>query len=172
MAEKLEKDRNWEIERLIYQGEIDLDKGNNAEARTLFEQAAQADPNRWDPHGYLAEMFLASGELDRAYSHLAKMEEIDPDSVVGNYLTAQYWVARKDFERARPYAEKAKFGRPGNSELRGLLGSIYRELGREEKAREEFQAAVRLAPDRAEFGEQLRKLEAGEYPANQNPVRQ
>ncbi|MFB3922032.1 MAG: tetratricopeptide repeat protein [Terriglobia bacterium] len=170
-AEKKENDRKWEIERLIYQGEMQLDKGNKAEARALFERAAEADPNRWDPHGYLVEMFLASGELDKAYPHLVKMEEIEPDSVVGNYLAAQYWVARGDYARARPLAEKAKFGRPGNSELRSLLGSIYRELGQNEKASEEFRAAVRLAPDRADYREQLRKLEAGEVTADQNPSR-
>lgn len=171
-AEKKQKDRNWEIERLIYQGEMQLDQGNKKEARSLFEQAAQADPSRWDPHAYLAEMFLASGELELAFQQLVDMEKIDSDSVIGNYLTAQYWVARKDYERARPYAEKAKFGRPGNSELRGLLGSIYRELGQIEKAREEFQTAVRLAPDRAEFREQLHKLEALENPAVTTPARQ
>lgn len=160
------------VDRFVSDGEAQLDLGNAAAARSLFERAIQLDPENWYPHGYLAEMFLASGELDRAYPHLAKMEGIDPDSVVGNYLMAQYWVARKDYERARPHAEKAKFGRPGNSELRSLLGNIYRELGQKEKAREEFQTAVHLAPDRAEFGEQLRKLEAGENPADQNPTRQ
>jgi Flp pilus assembly protein TadD len=171
-AEREKEARTRAVDRLISEGEAQLDQRNAAAARSLFERAIQLDPDNWYPHGYLAEMFLASGELDRAYANLAKMEKIDPDSVVGNYLMAQYWVARKNYERARPYAEKAKFGRPGNSELRGLLGNIYLELGQIEKAREEFQSAVRLAPDRAEFREQLRRVEAGENLAGQDPVRQ
>jgi Tfp pilus assembly protein PilF len=39
-----------------------------------------------------------------------------------------------------------------------LLGNIYLELGQKEKARAEFQAAVNLAPDRADFRAQLEKL--------------
>ena len=87
------------------------------------------------------------------------MEEIDPDSVVGNFLMAKYWYGRKDFERALGYAEKVESSRPGNSELRNLLGDIYQGLGQKEKALREYQAAVRLAPDRADFRENLKKLE-------------
>lgn len=171
-AQREKETQTRAVERLVSDGEAQLDQGNAAEARSLFERAVQLDPENWYPRGYLAEMFLASGELELAYQNLVKMEEIEPDSVVGNYLTAQYWVARKDYERARPCAEKARFGRPGNSELRSLLGNIYRELGQKVKAREEFQAAVRLAPDRVEFREQLRKSEAGDNPAEKNPARQ
>jgi tetratricopeptide (TPR) repeat protein len=148
-----------EVEKLIVEGEAEFDQGHAAQARASFERAAQLDPDNWDARGYLAEMFLASGDLDRAYPHLMKMEEIDPESVVGNYLMAKYWFAREEYGRARPYAEKARSSRPGNSELRGLAGDIYRNLGQKEKALEEFQAAVRLAPDRADFREHLRQLQ-------------
>ena len=71
---------------------------------------------------------------------------------------ARYWFKQKKYENARTYAEKVKLIRPDNSELRSLLGSIYLETGQREKAREEFEAAVRLAPDRADFRAQLEKL--------------
>jgi len=158
-AERKEKERMSLANRLLSRGETQLDRGNTAEARSLFEQAIQADPNRWEPHGYLAEMFLASGDLKLAYPHLVKMEEIDPDSAVGNFLAATYWYRLKDFGRARDYAEKVKRSRPGNSEVRGLLGKVYLELGQKEKALREFEAAARLAPDRAEFREQLERLQ-------------
>lgn len=158
-AQRKEKERIAAVGRLISQGETQLDQGKTAQARASFERAAAADPHRWEPHGYLAEMFLASGDLELAHPHLVKMEEIDPDSVVGNFLTATYWYRRKDFRRARDYAEKVKRSRPGNPEVRGLLGKVYLELSEKEKALEEFEAAARLAPDRAEFREQLECLQ-------------
>ncbi len=163
------EDRNRIADRFISQGVRQLDQGNEAEARNLFEGAVQADPNRWDPHAYLAEMFLSSGDLELAYPHLVKMEEIDPASVLGNYLMAKYWYQRKAFERARVYAEKVKASRPANSELRNLLGSIYIALGQREKAVQEFQAAVRLAPDRSDFLEDLRRAEKQKLESSQNP---
>jgi len=164
--------KNQTVDRNIAQGELKLDEGNVAEARSLFEQAALADPNRWEPHGYLAEMFLDSGQLDRAFPHLTKMEAIDPDSVVGNYLMARYSFARKDIERARTYAERVELSRPANSELRGLLGSIYEALGKTQDAMREYEMAVRLAPGRADFQDALRKIRshgAQEKPAVTKP---
>lgn len=171
-AEQKKEDRNWALERLIYQGEMQLDQKNTAGAQTLFEQALQIDPNQWDAHGYLAEMFLSSGDLELARQHLVKMEEIDADSVVGNYLMATYWYRLSEFERARAYAEKIKSTRPGNSELRNLLGNIYVGLGQEEKALQEYEAAVRLAPDRADFRENLQRIESRKLETNQKPPKQ
>jgi Flp pilus assembly protein TadD len=171
-AEQKKEDTNWAVERLIYQGEMQLDQKNTAAARTLFEQALQIDPNQWDAHGYLAEMFLSSGDLELARQHLVKMEEIDADSVVGNYLMATYWYRLSEFERARAYAEKIKSTRPGNSELRNLLGNIYVGLGQEEKALQEYEAAVRLAPDRADFRENLQRIESRKLETNQKPPKQ
>jgi tetratricopeptide (TPR) repeat protein len=171
-AEQKKEDTNWAVERLIYQAEMQLDQKNTAAARTLFEQALQIDPNQWDAHGYLAEMFLSSGDLELARQHLVKMEEIDADSVVGNYLMATYWYRLSEFERARAYAEKIKSTRPGNSELRNLLGNIYVGLGQEEKALQEYDAAVRLAPDRADFRENLQRIESRKLETNQKPPKQ
>jgi len=157
-AQREKEDHKQTVDRFIAQGERKLDQGNVVEARALFEQAALEDPQRWEPHGYLAEMLLDSGEVDRAYLHLAKMDEIDPESVVGNYLMARYYFARKDFERARTYAERVKLSRPAHSELRGLLGNIYEALGRTDDALREYGIAVRLAPGRADFQEALRRI--------------
>jgi Flp pilus assembly protein TadD len=161
-AQRDKNDKTRTVDRLLTQGEADLDNGNVAEARSLFEQAAFTDPNRWEPHGYLAEMLLDSGDLDRAYPHLAKMEAIESDSVVGNYLMAKYYFGRNEFERARDYGERVKLSRPANSELRGFLGSIYEKLGRPTDATREYEVSVQLAPDRTDFQESLRRIRGQE----------
>jgi len=149
-----------ELERTLARGERMLDEGKDREARAAFEQVVQADPNNWTAHGYLAEMFLADADWRSAWPHLAKMEELDAESVVGNYLLARHWYLRKEFERARGYAERVKQSRPAHAELRNLLGQIYLGLGQPEKAGREFEEAVRLAPERADFRENLQKLKS------------
>jgi Flp pilus assembly protein TadD len=94
---------------------------------------------------------------------LQKLEQIDPESAIGNFLMARYWFKQKDYVQARLYAEKVKLSRPDNSELRTLLGDIYLELGQKTKAVQEYQQAVHLAPERADLRERLR-LAAGDLP--------
>jgi len=158
VAKKQKETQVDEVDRLLARGERLLDEANDTEARAAFEQAVQADPNNWTAHGYLAEMFLGAEDWRKAWPHLAKMEELDAESVVGNYLMARYWHLRQEFEKARGFAEKVKQSRPAHAELRNLLGKIYLGLGEREPAIREFEEAVRLAPERADFRDNLQKL--------------
>jgi tetratricopeptide (TPR) repeat protein len=162
---KFQQMRRWaereeELERVLARGERLLDEGKEAEARAAFEQVIEANPNNWVAHGYLAEHWLAAGDWQKAWPHLVKMEELDAESVVGNYLLARAWYLRKEFERARAYAEKVKLARPTHAALRALLGQIYLGLGERQQAEREFEEAVRLAPGRADFRENLQKLKS------------
>jgi Flp pilus assembly protein TadD len=155
--------RKLAAERPIAQAQRQLDDGNPEAARALFEKALQVDPNRWEPNAYLAEMDLNSGDLQGAYPHLQKLEQLDADSAVGNFLMARYWFKQRNYAEARLYAERVKLCRPDNSELRALLGEIYAELGEKQNARHEYQEAIHLAPERADWRERLRKI-TGEGP--------
>lgn len=157
---KQREEAREEVERTLARGERMLDEGNDTEARAAFEQVVQADPQNWTAHGYLAEMWLAAGNGEKAWPHLAKMEALDAESVVGNYLLARYWVGRQAFERARGYAEKVKLARPAHAALRDLLGQIYLGLGQQAQALAEVEEAVRLAPERADFRARLQQLKA------------
>jgi len=152
-------DQDREAGKLISLGEQQLDRKNNLEARRLFEEALAIAPNDWTAHAYLAEMFLDSKELDFAYRHLVKMEEVDPDSVIGNYLMARHWFLRQDFVQARDYAERARALRPANAELRNLLGQIYTRLELRNEARSEYEQAVRFAPNEPEYQKNLKALQ-------------
>jgi len=154
-SQRNKKNRARESGNLITMGEQQLDQGNKAEAKALFEQVLQVEPDNWDAHGYLAEMLLETGDLEMAKPHLLKMEELDPDSVVGNYLTATYWYRCKNLEWALRYGNRAKLVEPDNSELRDLLGEIYAGLGREKEALAEYEAAHKLSPENAEYGQKL-----------------
>ena len=164
-AEGHRKARKLEAEQPIAQAQRQLDQGNLQAARLLFEKALQVDPTQWEPHAHLAEMDLDAGDMQGAYPHLRKLEEIDPDSAIGNFLMARYWFGRMNYDQARLYAEKVKSSRPGNSEVRALLGAIYTKLGEKNKARQEYQEAVHLAPERADLRQRL--LETDGRPQSQ-----
>ena len=154
------EEKREEVERLLARGERMLDEGNSDEARALFMQVVQADTNNWSAHGYLAEMFIAAGDWQKAWPHLTKMEALDADSVVGAWLMARYWHQQQEFEKARVYAERVRLVRPGHAQARHLLGSIYVALNQPEKALTEFEAAVILAPERADFRADLQRLKS------------
>ncbi len=164
-AERDREARKLEAERPIAQAQRELDRGNSQAARVLFEKALQVDPSQWEPHAYIAEMDLNFGDLQGAYPHLQKLEQIDADSATGNFLIARYWFMMMDYDRARLYAEKVKLSRPANSEVRALLGGIYEKLGEKHKARQEYEEAVRLAPERADLRQGL--LRVGGKPQSQ-----
>ena len=164
-AERDREARKLEAERPIAQAQRELDRGNSQAARVLFEKALRVDPDQWEPHAYIAELDLDSGDTQAAYPHLQKLEEIDPDSATGNFLMAQYWFQKMDYNQARLYAKKVKISRPANSEVRALLGGIYVKLGEKDKAREEYEEAVHLAPERADLRQRL--LQVGGKPQSQ-----
>ena len=167
-AERDRKEVESEVERPIAQAQRELDAGNAGAARKLFEEALRIDPNRWEPNAYLAEMNLNSGDFPHAYPYLQKLEQLDSDSAIGNFLMARYWYQQQDYKQSEHYAEKVKLSRPDNSEVHALLGEIYGRFGEKEKARQEFEEALRLFPDRADLRERLRQV-AGKEPGSPQP---
>ena len=80
------------------------------------------DPNRWESNANLAEMDLNAGDLKGAYPYLDKLQQINPDSPVGNFLMARYWFAEKQYAQARVYAEKARDEPAGQLGAPGYAG--------------------------------------------------
>ncbi|MEE8348978.1 MAG: tetratricopeptide repeat protein [Acidobacteriota bacterium] len=142
---------NEEVESVVARAEEKLQEGQIDEALGLFQEALTKAPGHWLAHSYLAKIYLSSGYPRLAYDHLSRMAELAPESVEGNYLMGQYWYQQRDFRQARIYAEKAKAQYPGSGVLRNLLGNVYMELGQRELAIEEYEAAVRLDPERPDF---------------------
>jgi len=157
-AQRQKEIREHEELTLITLGEERLQVGNPAEARALFEQAIESNPENWTAREYLAKMALDASDWQRARPHLLKMQEIDPNSSEGNFLMAFYHFNLKEYEEARISGEKAKSVQPNDAELRNLLGNIYLKLGQPEKAKDEYAAAVQLAPQRADFQTNLQFL--------------
>lgn len=152
-------DRERQAAQKINQGEQALDEGRVKDALSHFQEAATIDPQNWDAHGYLAEVYLTAGQTGAALPHLKKIQQLDPESPVGNYLLADYWFQEEHYQTALKFAKKVRKVRPANARLRNLLGNIYLQLGRKEEARKEYRAAVELAPKRSDFRANLEVVE-------------
>jgi len=150
-ADRKKEMREHELLTLVTLGEEKLRQGSESEARALFEQALQLDPNNWQANEYLAQMYLSRQDWPRALQQINRLVEVDPLAFEGNYLLADYWYLRRDFARARAFAEKAKAAQPGDAALHNLLGNIFLGLGSTQQAVEEYKLAVQYAPDRTDF---------------------
>ncbi len=156
LMRKKEIDEQEEL-TLITLGEERLDEGKVAEAESLFERARTLSPKNWHANEYLAKITLYAGEWQRGEPYVAALEKIDAHSFEANFLRAMYWYQRLDDKQARDFAMKAMAVQPQDAELRNLLGDIYLRLGLTAKAMAEYVMASKLAPDRADFREDLEK---------------
>ncbi len=136
-----------------------LEQGNTSEARALFLQLVELNPNDWEAQQRLAEIYLSSPDWQQAHAHLIRLREIDPSAFKGNQLSADYWYRRQDYVQALRFAEQAKLEQPDNAALRNLLGKVYLKLGQIEKALDEYALAVKHAPERADFRKDLEALQ-------------
>jgi Flp pilus assembly protein TadD len=151
LAQRQKEMREREELTLVTLARERLEQGNAPEALALLQQLVELNPNNWEGHQYLAKIYLSSENWQQAYAQLVRLQEIDSSAFEGNQLMADYWYRRKDYAQALRFAEKAKSVQPGNADLRNLLGNIYLTLGQLEEALEEYNLAVKYAPDRAVF---------------------
>ncbi|MEE8586496.1 MAG: tetratricopeptide repeat protein, partial [Acidobacteriota bacterium] len=150
-ANEAQANRFKTVQALINQGQLQIRNGAVGEARTAFLRVLETEPDNWFGHNFLAKIYLSSGAPKLALPHLEQLQQTAPDNSEGNFLWAFYWHQLGDSAQAAPYAEKSKTWRPSDPELRNLLGNIYYRLGRKNEALEEYSAAFKLAPQRADF---------------------
>jgi len=50
--------------------------------------------------------FIGFGDKDKAEAYLTKALEIAPDDMDANYFTGDYWLEKKQYQKAIPYFEK------------------------------------------------------------------
>lgn len=149
--EENRRNRAQRVLQLNNQAQQELQSGAIAQAVATFQRVLEADPDDWTAHNFLAKIYLSSGRGALGLTHAQKLLELDAESSEAHYLMAFYWSQRRDYQRARTFAERSKDLRPGDPNLRNLLGNIYFALKEQEKALEEYAAAMRLAPDLSEF---------------------
>jgi len=145
------KRRDQEILQLQNAGNEQLEKGRLAEARATFSRVLELSPSDWTAHNRLAKIYLTTGPLSAVKEQLDQLLRANPEDGEAHFLYALVWRAERQRDKALAEALESLRLRPGNPELRNLLGNLYFEAGKMQAAVEEYGAASRLDPANSAF---------------------
>jgi len=173
-------------------GRVAMARGETALAIEHFQAAVVHSPNDYLAHRFLGRAHAAAGSDDLARREQAVAERLpqysgwlsfDPRLLESHqlantqrYLTNQmrFAFSAGDYERFVRIAEVLRARRPGDHGNLRNLASVYRELGRLDKAREAIDAALALKPDssashcvRAEIAFAARNYDAAQRALNE-----
>jgi len=149
--EESQRNRTATATQLVNQGMQQISKGEVGEGRQSLMRVLETDPDNWQARILLIKIYLSSHKEAMALPHLERVLELDPQSSEANFLMALYWYALRDMERALTYARKSKALRPGHADLRHMMGNLLLGFGKKKEALEEYAAAAKLMPERADF---------------------
>jgi len=122
------------------------------EARPFLEQAITIDPEDWQAHGWLATAGFRQNRHAEARSSYLRALELIPENEY--YFRTQYHSrlcfggsATNDHAFAIEHGTKAIELNPGNAYGHYYRGYAYGEMGEKEKAKQDFQNAIRVDAD-------------------------
>jgi tetratricopeptide (TPR) repeat protein len=117
-------------------------KENCTRLSSLEDQGAQANLA-------MAELYVASGELEAAKSHFLKVLDVDAGNPDANMGLADILVREDDMQRAHSFYQAAVNANPTYWKAQNALGSFYFRSGMYHQAVESYTRATELMDDNA-----------------------
>jgi serine/threonine-protein kinase len=143
-----QKPADWHGHMML--GLFYYNRGRNAEARAAWDEALKLTPDNEVVHRNLAALNIREGKFQEASEQLAKAVKFEPNARTYSTLGAAYYYQRR-YAEAEAALKSGVALDSGIYSLWGNLGTVYRHLpGSEQKAREAFETAIRLAEKRLE----------------------
>jgi Flp pilus assembly protein TadD len=124
--------------------------GRPREARTAYEALLAQAPERETILADLAHLCSALADGDAATDFLKRVVKVNPWSARYRLFSAQLLLQRRDWSGAREQAEATLRLNPAVLEARLLLVRALQGAGETERARQEFDKALAMEPNRAE----------------------
>lgn len=121
------------------------DEAAGLEAVKAYQQARPVDP--WADRE-LARLALKRGESETAVSALLSLDKIEGDAPEYAVELARVYRARKDFDRALRFAERALLREPYNATYRESAATIAVQMGNLERAAFHVESLELLEPER------------------------
>jgi len=162
----------------LYEQAMDaFNKSDYLNAENLFHRILNINPRFADIQNKLGIIYNQTNRMERASRAFEKALEINPGYTEASLNLAITYSDQGKYEQAREVFERAaRISKAGNSEIdpfiKGKLanehlkiGSIYTDLKLLDEAIDEYQKAIRLAPNFADIITQLgiAYREKGEY---------
>lgn len=127
-------DLHSELADILYHSD---DPKLQAEAKPEFQAALALDPRDERAEMSLGEIAEKQGDQKAAYAHFSRALEIDPADSDACTSVAKILVYMNEKEKARQLFERAVQLDPTNEVAHYRLGTLYREAGRTEEAKQQ-----------------------------------
>ncbi len=128
---------NLTTNALLREGKID-------EGLELLSRVAQLQPDSAEAQTRLGAAMLLGDKGDAAVEHIETALELDPEFELADILLVRNYLQKRDFPAAIAAAETYQSRHPTSVTPYNLLGSVYQEAGKPERALEAFRGALAL----------------------------
>lgn len=122
--------------------------GHSSEAAAAYEKSLSQEPRSWEAARNYAELLVAQGDLTRAEELLMIWAEERPDDLLPILALGELLSTRPGRETDALDLIESKLDLfTGDPRIHALLGGLFTQLERHEKAETHYREALRLAPD-------------------------
>ncbi|HML16457.1 MAG TPA: sulfatase-like hydrolase/transferase [Bryobacteraceae bacterium] len=127
-------------------------------AVSLFHKILEMDSHNTLARYYLGETQLRAGRAGDAIREWETALNEDRGYTPAAQAIGEFWMARKEYAKARPYFDRVLAGNPNDYAAQFQLGVAEARLGNRVEAIEHLRAACKLIPDSAECERELNAL--------------
>jgi len=130
-----------------YAGYLALSSGQTEKALELFQQARKLNPDYRPLDLRMGQLWLDTDQLDKAQATLQKAAGEAGLRAAALYYLGQIDLLRHDYQSAQDHLSEALRINPQASEVHYPLAQAYRQLGKQELAREHLARFKQKTPD-------------------------
>jgi MSHA biogenesis protein MshN len=123
-----------------------VNQGRMAEGMEAFRAALSLDPGYETARQTQVSLLLDAKRMDEAASSLQEGIALNPSNVTFAMLLARIIVERGDLRGALAMLQRHAPAAADNAEYHAFAAALYQRLGRHKEAGDEYQKALRLAP--------------------------
>ena len=123
-----------------------VNQGRMAEGMEAFRAALALDPSYETARQTQVSLLLDARRMDEAATSLQEGIALNPANVTFAMLLARIMVERNDVGGALALLHRHSSAAANNAEYHGFVAALYQRLGRHKEASEEYQKALRIAP--------------------------
>jgi len=149
LAETLIKDFPGDENPLVIMGEVCRSHGNAVEALKFYKRALKINPMRPDVHAIMGELAAKEGKFAESIAHLRKVLDMQPQTPNAHGRIGELLIKLGDLDRAIESFERELQIVP-SANCYFLIGQSYLMQKESEKAKENYEAAIKIDPNHAQ----------------------